>query len=151
VKLRGAGSYIVRYRARHRGLATRHHRLACPPLSGVALDPLRGPIARRDYVNWWWFPRRIGGWPLAQIERFRASLTKMAEGCRLHDGRHGFALHSVSSGLSLESMGRLRAHRSAQTAKRYAQLADEAVRAEAVPFGARLSRRNMGRRSSGLR
>jgi site-specific recombinase XerD len=62
------------------------------------------------------------------------------EGYRLHDKRHTFASHLVSSGLSLEVMGRLLGHTSAETTKRYAHLADDALQDVAEAFGGRFSR-----------
>ena len=115
------------------------------PLSGAAIKLLQDLTAGRNDLDAWLFPGRIEGQPLKEmlkeIKRFWASLTKMAgiEGYRLHDKRHMFASHLVSSGLSLEIVGRLLGHTSAETAKRYAHLADDALRDASEAFGSKFS------------
>ncbi len=96
----------------------------------------------RNGLDGWLFPGRIEGQRLKWIKRFGDSLTTMGgvEGYRLHDNRHTFASHLVSSGLSLEIVGRLLGHTSAETTKRYAHLADDALRDAAEAFGGRFSR-----------
>ena len=55
--------------------------------------------------------------------------------CRLHDNRHTYASRLVSSGLSLEIIGRLPGHTKPVTTQRYAHLADDRLRAVAERFG----------------
>jgi integrase len=57
---------------------------------------------------------------------------------RLHDNRHTHASHLVSSGLSLEIVGRLLGHTNPLTTKRYAHLSDEPLRAAAERFGSKM-------------
>ncbi len=57
---------------------------------------------------------------------------------RLHDNRHTHASHLVSSGLSLEIVGRLLGHTNPLTTKRYAHLADDPLRAAAERFGSKM-------------
>ena len=57
---------------------------------------------------------------------------------RIHDNRHTHASHLVSSGLSLEIVGRLLGHTSPMTTRRYAHLADDPLRAAADRFGAKV-------------
>ncbi len=68
------------------------------------------------------------------------SVTKAAgiENYRLHDNRHTHASHLVSSGLSLEIVGRLLGHTNPLTTKRYAHLADDPLRAAAERFGSKM-------------
>lgn len=59
-------------------------------------------------------------------------------GYRLHDNRHTHASHLVSSGLSLEIVGRILGHTNPATTQRYAHLADDPLRAAANRFGEKL-------------
>ena len=55
---------------------------------------------------------------------------------RIHDLRHTFASHLVSSGLSLPLVGRLLGHTQVSTTHRYAHLADDPLREATDRFGA---------------
>jgi site-specific recombinase XerD len=57
---------------------------------------------------------------------------------RIHDLRHTFASHLVSSGESLPVVGKLLGHTRPQTTARYARLADTAVRDMAHRFATNL-------------
>jgi hypothetical protein len=78
--------------------------------------------------------------PLQDIERFWHSITGKAglADYRPRDNRHTHASHLVSSGLSLENVGRLLGHTNPLTTKRYAHLADDPLRAAAERFGSKL-------------
>jgi integrase len=54
---------------------------------------------------------------------------------RIHDLRHTYASHLVSSGLSLPLVGRLIGHTQASTTQRYAHLADDPLRQATDRFG----------------
>ena len=58
--------------------------------------------------------------------------------------RHTYASHLVSSGLSLEIVGRLLWHTSATTTMRYAHLADNPLRAATERFGAKIAQLRKG-------
>ena len=74
------------------------------------------------------------------IKKFWCGITEQAglDDYRLHDNRHTHASHLVSSGLSLEIVGRLLGHTNPLTTKRYAHLADDPLRAAAERFGSKM-------------
>ncbi len=58
------------------------------------------------------------------------------ENVRVHDLRQTYASHLVSSGHSLENVGRLLGHTQAATTQRYAHLADDPLREATNRMGA---------------
>lgn len=113
----------------------RSHRV---PLSESAWELLKHIFAHRDREKEWVFPGRLNkDQPLQDIKKCWAEVIKEArlEGARLHDLRHTFASHLVSSGQSLPIVGRLLGHTQSQTTHRYAHLADQPLRAAANAFG----------------
>jgi integrase len=87
------------------------------------------------------FPGNVAGAPLKDVKKFWASAMRQAgiTGYRRHDNRHTFASHLVSSGLSLEIVGRLLGHTNPSTTKRYAHLADDPLRAAANRFASKMT------------
>jgi site-specific recombinase XerD len=81
------------------------------------------------------------GQPLRDIKRFWSAAVHKAGiiNYRRHDNRHTYASHLVSSGLSLEIVGRLLGHTTATTTKRYAHLADDPLRAATNRFGSKIA------------
>lgn len=86
------------------------------------------------------FPGDSPGKPLQSIKKFWAGILKVAglEDYRLHDNRHTHASHLVSSGLSLEIVGRLLGHTNPITTRRYAHIADDPLRAATERFGTKI-------------
>jgi integrase len=95
------------------------------------------------------FPGNTADRPLQGIKKFWRSLTAMAglDDYRLHDNRHTHASHLVSSGLSLEVVGRLLGNTNPLTTKRYAHLADDPLRAAAARFGSKVTALREGRKA----
>lgn len=80
---------------------------------------------------------RLKGAHLAEPYKLwiRARKEAALEEVRLHDLRHTFASHAVSSGASLPTIGRLLGHKSTATTQRYAHLADKTAVDEAERMG----------------
>jgi len=78
---------------------------------------------------------------LRKIKKFWSAVLDQAgiTNYRRHDNRHTYASHLVSSGLSLEIVGRLLGHTTATTTKRCAHLADDPLRAATDRFGSKIA------------
>jgi len=120
---------------------TEHIPLSAPALALLA-EMRRAARADDPYL----FAGDAPGKHLQGIKRFWRSITERAglTNYRLHDNRHTHASHLVSSGLSLEIVGRLLGHTNPLTTKRYAHLADSPLRAAAERFGAKLTALHTG-------
>ena len=94
-------------------------------LNAQALALLEGMERKGEYL----FPGRMGG-NLKDVKTAWAKVSTLAklEGVRVHDLRHSFASHLVSSGVSLPVVGKLLGHTQPQTTARYAHLADNPQR-----------------------
>lgn len=119
---------------------TKQNRREHVPLSAEALT-LVARLLDQDSSSPFLFPGDAPGKPLGDIKKFWTSVLRGAEivGYRLHDNRHTYASHLVSSGFSLEIVGRLMGHTNPITTKRYAHLADDPLRAATNRFGAKLA------------
>jgi integrase len=119
---------------------TKQKRTEHVPLSGPALALLADMREKADLSEENLFPGNGTGRPLQDIKKFWKAVTAEAgiREYRLHDNRHTHASHLVSSGLSLEIVGRLLGHTNPTTTKRYAHIADTPLRAAAERFGAKL-------------
>jgi integrase len=107
---------------------TKQKRTEHVPLSPPALQLL---VAMKERTTTsYLFPGKVPGKPLQEIKRVWSTLCKQAqiENVRLHDLRHTYASHLVSSGMSLPIVGRLLGHTQPQTTARYAHLADDPLR-----------------------
>lgn len=113
---------------------TKQKRVEHVPLSDDAVQVLRSIDSEGDFL----FPSpRIKGQPLENIRGPWAEICKAAKlsGFRIHDLRHTYASHLVSSGVPLAHVGRLLGHTQSQTTERYAHLADSPLRKAANRFG----------------
>jgi integrase len=120
---------------------TKQKRTEHLPLSAEAVSLVASLIKgspRAEHL----FPGTAAGAPLKDVKKFWGSVMRQAgiTGYRRHDNRHTYASHLVSSGLSLEIVGRLLGHTNPSTTKRYAHLADDPLRAATDLFGAKLAR-----------
>ena len=98
------------------------------------------------------FPGPTGDKPLEDIKRFWNKVRKEADigETRIHDLRHTYASHLVSSGLSLSIVGKLLGHTQASTTQRYAHLADEPLREATALFGAKMDELKVKKAPSSL-
>jgi integrase len=119
---------------------TKQNRTEHLPLSAPALALLADMRARAGAMQQYLFPGNETDKPLRGIKKFWRNITGQAGlgDYRLHDNRHTHASHLVSSGLSLEIVGRLLGHTNPLTTKRYAHLADDPLRAAAERFGSKM-------------
>ena len=110
---------------------TKQKRREYVPLSEQALTLLERLPREGEYV----FPGRTG----ERLTDLKGPWAKVCEiagltGMRIHDLRHSFASHLVSSGVSLPIVGKLLGHTQPQTTARYAHLADNPLREAANRF-----------------
>jgi integrase len=131
----------------HRGIwtkpshQTKQKRTEHLPLSAQALILVTLIIETSDAGSPFLFPGNKPGQPLREIKKFWSAVMRKAgiANYRRHDNRHTYASHLVSSGLSLEIVGRLLGHTTTTTTKRYAHLADDPLRAAANRFGSKIA------------
>ncbi len=122
-----------------RAHTTKQKRMEHLPLSPAALSILK-EIKDEQNDSPFLFPGNVKGKPLQDIKRSWATLCKQAnlKDFRVHDLRHTYASHLVSSGLSLSIVGKLLGHTQAATTQRYAHLADEPLREATTLFAEKL-------------
>lgn len=120
---------------------TKQKRTEHLPLSAQALALVASIIEASDPNSPLLFPGNKPGQPLREIKKFWSVVLRQAGiiNYRRHDNRHTYASHLVSSGLSLEIVGRLLGHTTATTTKRYAHLADDPLRAATDRFGSKIA------------
>jgi len=109
---------------------TKQNRREHVPLSTATVELLKGMQAAHTTDSPYLFPGDAPGKPLNCIKKFwdDVRIAAKIENCRVHDLRHTFASHLVSSGVSLPIVGRLLGHTQPQTTQRYAHLADDPLR-----------------------
>jgi integrase len=105
---------------------TKQKRVEHVPLNKQALALLESLPRNGEYL----FPGRREGAHLTDLKGPWAKVSEVAKlfGVRIHDLRHSFASHLVSSGASLPIVGKLLGHTQPQTTARYAHLADNPLR-----------------------
>jgi integrase len=110
---------------------TKQKRAEHVPLSEQAMSMLERVPRKGEYL----FPGRKGA-HLTDLKGPWVKVCKIAKlsGVRIHDLRHSFASHLVSSGISLPIIGKLLGHTQQQTTARYAHLADNPQREAANRF-----------------
>jgi integrase len=120
---------------------TKQKRTEYLPLGTQALALVTSIIETSAPDSAFLFPGDKPGQPLREIKKFWATTMRRAgiTNYRRHDNRHTYASHLVSSGLSLEIVGRLLGHTTATTTKRYAHLADDPLRAATDRFGSKIA------------
>ena len=128
---------------------TKQKRTEHIPLSGPALALLANMRDKATPSEENLFPGNAAGRSLQDIKKFWKAVTAEAviREYRLHDNRHTHASHLVSSGLSLEIVGRLLGHTNPTTTKRYAHIADTPLRAATERFGAKLDALHKGHKA----
>jgi integrase len=122
---------------------TKQKRTEHLPLSQAAVELVREIIRLGNGGSDWLFPGQDRSRHITDIKRFWSDVTESAgiNDYRRHDNRHTYASHLVSSGLSLEVVGRLLGHTSPTTTKRYAHLADDPLRQATERFAEKIARR----------
>jgi integrase len=128
---------------------TKQKRTEHLPLSAPALALLAGMRKGVGAAEQYLFPGNAPDKPLQGVKKFWRGITEQVglADYRLHDNRHTHASHLVSSGLSLEIVGRLLGHTNPLTTKRYAHLADDPLRAAAERFGSKMDALAASRRT----
>ncbi len=115
---------------------TKQKKMEHVPLSPAALNILRDIKKLKSDSSPYVFPGKVEGSSVQDIKKSWASICKLAniDDFRIHDLRHTYASHLVSSGLSLSIVGKLLGHTQASTTQRYAHLADEPLRQATTMF-----------------
>src|SRR5205807_1471565 len=96
---------------------TKQKRTEHLPLSAQALALVTSIIEASHPNSPFLFPGNKLGQPLREIKKFWSSVMRQTgiTNYRRHDNRHTYASHLVSSGLSLEIVGRLLGHTTTTT------------------------------------
>ena len=110
------------------------------PLSPQAIEILE--TMKSQSTSAFVFPGKVEAKSLQEIKTAWNTIRKKSGffDLRIHDLRHTYASHLVSSGLSLSIVGKLLGHTQASTTQRYAHLADEPLRQATALFGNNLDK-----------
>lgn len=122
---------------------TKQNRMEHLPLSTQVIELLKNMRKASDQSPYL-FPGKVDGHPLKEIKKSWATIRQKAKipDVRIHDLRHTYASHLVSSGLSLSIVGKLLGHTQASTTQRYAHLADEPLRQATEFFGNKVGKKS---------
>lgn len=131
---------------------TKQKRVQHTPLSSEVIEILKGMKKRAVEEAVYLFPGNVEGQPITDIKKswIEICLAANIKDARIHDLRHTFASHLVSSGIGLPVVGRLLGHTQPQTTQRYAHLADGALRDAAEVFAGQYTGLAKRRRSTKL-
>lgn len=131
---------------------TKQRKMEHVPVSSVALEILQ--MMKEQADSPFLFPGKTPGGPLKDPKKAWDTIRKKAgtPDVRIHDLRHTYASHLVSSGLSLSIVGKLLGHTQVSTTQRYAHLADAPLREATELLGNKMkalsntaqSQRNIG-------
>lgn len=127
---------------------TKQKKMEHAPLSPAALNILK-EIEKEKGNSPFLFPGKVDEKPIQDIKKSWATISKQAnlKDFRIHDLRHTYASHLVSSGLSLSIVGKLLGHTQAATTQRYAHLADEPLRDATTLFAEKFNKLSEGKRN----
>lgn len=116
---------------------TKQKRTEHVPLSKDAAKLLKRMKSKSDQDEPYVFPGRIKGTHLQDLKNDWKELCKTAklQDARIHDLRHTYASHLVSSGTPLAIVGKLLGHTQSHTTDRYAHLAESPLRKATDRFG----------------
>lgn len=124
-------------------LSTKQRQMHHIPLSLQVIEILKHMKEKSESV--FLFPGKISGQHIKEIKKAWYTIRKRADlpKLRIHDLRHTYASHLVSSGLSLSIVGKLLGHTQASTTQRYAHLADASLRQATESFGNKVEKLTM--------
>ncbi|MBX9621588.1 MAG: site-specific integrase [Alphaproteobacteria bacterium] len=118
-----------------RARSTKQRKMEYLPVSSPVLEILTNMKTHADSP--FLFPGKVPGQPLKDPKKAWNTIRNKAgvSDVHIHDLRHTFASHLVSSGVSLSIVGKLLGHTQASTTQRYAHLAVAPLREAAELFG----------------
>lgn len=116
---------------------TKQKREEFAPLNSDAVKLLKRMRQTAKDTDEFLFPGRIAGRPLEDLKIHWAEIRKLAglPDVHIHDLRHTYASHLVSTGVPLLTVGKLLGHTQSGTTERYAHIAQAPQRAAAEKFG----------------
>lgn len=122
---------------------TKQKKMEHSPLSPSALLILK-ELKQKQNNSPFLFPGKTKDKPIQDFKKSWTTIVKQAnlKDFRVHDLRHTYASHLVSSGLSLSIVGKLLGHTQASTTQRYAHLADNPLREATSLFAEKFKQLN---------